>query len=79
MLIWFKIVVSTYSTLSLEVALLGATVCADTQDRVSSERHIARRRWGKEVEGIIGFWREEVERMRFRLGEGIQSALFEFE
>lgn len=73
MLIWFKMVVSTYSTLSLAVALLGATVCADTQDTVSSERHIASKRWGKEVEAITGFWREEVEGMRFRLGEAIQS------
>lgn len=68
-------VVSTYSTLSFEVALLGATVCADTQDMVSSERHIARKRRGKEAEAITGFWTDDVERMRFRfrfrLDEGI--------
>lgn len=67
MLIWFKVVVSTYSTLLLEVVLLGATVCADTQDRVSNERHIARNRWGKEAKAITGFWREDVEPMRFQV------------
>lgn len=37
-------------TLLFEVALLGATVCADTRDTVSSERHIARKRRGREME-----------------------------
>ena len=52
MLIWFKTVVSTYCTLPFEVPLLGATVCADTRDTVSSERQIARKRWGKGVEAM---------------------------
>ena len=48
----FKVVVMTNSTLSFTVVLLGATVCADTRDVVSSERHIASKRWGMVAEAM---------------------------
>ena len=52
MLIWFKKVAITNCTLSFVVALLGATVCADTRDTVSSVRHIASTRRGSMVDMV---------------------------
>lgn len=66
MLIWFKVVVSTNSTLSFVVALLGATVCADTRDAVSSKKHIASTRRGSVAEAMVALdggevWANEVQ------------------
>ena len=54
--IWFKVVVSTNSGAPFEVSLLGATVCADA---VSSIRHKAGKRRGKEAKAMWGLecWR----------------------
>ena len=43
---------STNSTLLFVVALLGATVCADTRDTASSERHITSKRRGRKAAAI---------------------------
>ena len=51
-LIWFKTVVSTNSTLLFVVALLGATVCADMRDAVSSKKDIASTRRGRMAEAM---------------------------
>ena len=48
----FKVVVMTNCTLSFAVALLGATVCADTGDAVSNERHSASKKWGMVAEAM---------------------------
>ena len=56
--IWFKVVVSTNSGAPFEVSLLGATVCADA---VSSMRHKADKRRGKEAKAMWDWAAEEVE------------------
>ena len=52
----------------LEVSLLGATVCADT---VSSKRHKAGQRRGKEAKAMDDWVRGGCRGMKFRWGEEI--------
>ena len=55
--IWFKVVVSWKSGAPFKVSLLGATVCADA---VSSKRHNAGKRRGKEAKAMWDWAGEDV-------------------
>lgn len=45
-------VVSMNSTVAFDVVLLGATVCPDTRDTLSNERHIANQQRERVAEDI---------------------------
>ena len=54
--IWFKVVASANSGAPLKVLLLGATVCAEA---VTSKRHNASKRRGKEAKAMRNWVGEE--------------------